>query len=84
MKPIKFEKEQRAAIVEKVQRYFTDELDQSIGAIPAEMLLNFLSEEIGAFYYNQGLTDAQAVYLRMMDNAGDEIYGLEQREARAR
>ena len=84
MKPIKFDKEQRAAVVGKVQRYFADELDQEIGAIPAEMLLKFLSEEIGAFYYNQGLNDAQAVFLRMMDNVGDEIYGLEQREARAR
>jgi len=84
MKPIKFEKEERAAIVSKIQRYFVDELDSEIGAIPAELLLNFFTDQIGAFYYNQGLGDAQAAMARMIDSINDEIYGLEQREARAR
>ena len=84
MKPIKFEKEERAAIVAKIQRYFVDELDSEIGAIPAELLLNFFTEQIGPFYYNQGLGDAQAAMARMVDNINDEIHGLEQREARAR
>jgi uncharacterized protein (DUF2164 family) len=84
MKPIKFEKEERTAIVARIQRYFVDELDSEIGGIPAELLLNFFSEEIGPFYYNQGLADAQAVMARMTDTINDEIYGLEQRQARAR
>jgi len=84
MKPIKFEKEERAAIVSRIQRYFVDEMESEIGAIPAELLLNFFTEQIGPFYYNQGLGDAQAVLVRMVDNINDEIYGLEQREARAR
>ena len=84
MKPIKFEKDERAVIVSRIQRYFVDELDSEIGAIPAELLLNFFTEEIGPFYYNQGLADAQAVMGRMVDNINDEIYGLEQRQARAR
>ena len=84
MKKLKFEKEERAAIVGKIQRYFIDELDSQIGAIPAELLLGFFSEQIGPFYYNQGLGDAQAVFTRAIDIINDEIYGLEQREARAR
>jgi uncharacterized protein (DUF2164 family) len=84
VKPIKFDKDERAAIVGKIQRYFVDELDSEIGAIPAELLLAFFTENIGPFYYNQGLADAQAVLGRMVDNINDEIYGLEQREARAR
>jgi uncharacterized protein (DUF2164 family) len=84
VKKLKFEKEERAAIVAKIQRYFLDEMEGSIGAIPAEQLLNFFTETIGPFYYNQGLSDAQAVFAKAVDNVGDEIYGLEQREARAR
>jgi uncharacterized protein (DUF2164 family) len=84
MKPIKFEKDERTAIVSRIQRYFVDELDSEIGTIPAELLLNFFTEQIGPFYYNQGLGDAQAVLVRMVDNINDEIYGLEQRDARAR
>jgi uncharacterized protein (DUF2164 family) len=84
VKKIKFDKEERAAIVGKIQRYFVDELDSEIGAIPAELLLNFFTETMGGFYYNQGLADAQAVVGKLVDNINDEIYGLEQREARAR
>ena len=84
MKKLKFEKEERAAIVAKIQRHFVGEMEQEIGTIPAEQLLNFFTETIGPFYYNQGLNDAQAVFARALDNVGDEIYGLEQREARAR
>lgn len=84
MKTISFDKPEREAIVAKIQRYFVDELDSSIGAIPAELLMQFLSEEIGAFYYNQGLADAQAVFAKSIDDVNDRIYGLEQRQARAR
>ena len=83
-KKIAFEKAEREAIVGKIQRYFVDELDSEIGAIPAELLLNFFTETVGSFYYNQGLKDAQAVFARTLDNVNDEIYALEQREARAR
>lgn len=84
MKPIKFEKAERAEIVSRIQEYFLRELDSEIGAIPAELLLNFFSDEIGAFFYNQGLADAQAVLARTVDDINDRIYGLEQRQARTR
>lgn len=84
MKKIAFEKQARADIVGKIQRYFVNELDSEIGAIPAELLLNFFTETVGPHYYNQGLADAQAVFSRSLDNVNDEIYGLEQREARSR
>lgn len=84
MKPIKFEKAERDAIVARIQRYFVAELEQDIGSVPAELLLNFFTETIGPFYYNQGLNDAQGVFLKALDNINDTIYGLEQREARSR
>ena len=84
MKPIKFEKEERAAIVGRIQGYFRDELDASIGEIPAELLLNFFSEQMGAFYYNQGLADAKAVLGKVVDDVEERIYALERREARVR
>jgi uncharacterized protein (DUF2164 family) len=82
VKQITLEKERRAAAVERIQRYFADELDQSIGAFAAERLLEFFAEEVGAHYYNQGLADAQAVFARALDNVNDKIYGLEQRPPR--
>lgn len=84
MKPIKFEKEERAEIVSRIQTYFREELDSSIGEIPAELLLNFFSEQMGAFYYNQGLADAKAVLGKVVEDVEERIYSLERREARVR
>ncbi len=84
MKPIRFEKEERAEIVRRIQRYFSAELDFEISGLPAEQLLEFFSSQIGPFYYNQGLADAKLVLAKVVDDVEERIYGLEQREARAR
>lgn len=84
MKKITFSKEEKAAIVDKIKVYFADELEQDIGSIPAEFLLDFFATEIGGFFYNRGLYDAQAVFGRKIDDINDEIYALEQREVRTR
>ena len=77
MKPIKFSKEETKAIVGEIQDYFREELDQSIGAIPAEMLMQFFSEKMGAYFYNAGLHDAQALVRKKIDDVSDEIFSLE-------
>jgi uncharacterized protein (DUF2164 family) len=84
VKQISFDKERRAAAIDRIQRHFADELDQTLGAFAAERLLEFFAEEVGGFYYNQGLADAQTVFGRAVDSVNDTIYSLEQREARAR
>lgn len=58
MKPIEFSKEERAAATAKLRAYFRDELDQDLGQLPADMLLDFIGREIGGFFYNRGLYDA--------------------------
>lgn len=77
MKPIEFTKEERAAIVARIQTYFGDELDQPIGVLPAEMLLDFFGREIGGFFYNRGLRDASAVVAAKAEDIADAIYRLE-------
>ena len=81
MEKIEFSKQERAEIVSRIQAFFDAEMDQPIGAIPAEMLLNFFTDQIGGFYYNRGLGDAQTVLMKKLDEISDAIYGLEQREA---
>lgn len=80
MKKIEFTKEERTAITGRIQRYFADELEFEIGNIPAELVLGFFSEEIGGYFYNRGLYDAQAVFRGQLDAIDDSIYALEQRE----
>ncbi|MBB4249798.1 DUF2164 domain-containing protein [Rhizobium sp. BK008] len=80
MKKIEFSKEAKAAIVSSIRRYFEAELDQPIGVLPAEFLLDFFADEIGAHYYNQGLRDAHAALLRKMEDLAEDIYLLEREE----
>ncbi|KRB01548.1 hypothetical protein ASD83_08620 [Devosia sp. Root685] len=78
MKPIKFDRDETKAIVGEIQDYFRLELDQTIGSIPAEMLMQFFADKMGAYYYNRGLYDAQALIRKQVDNLSDEIFALEQ------
>ncbi|WP_189426403.1 DUF2164 domain-containing protein [Devosia pacifica] len=81
MKPITFSREETKAMVADIQDYFRDELDQSIGDIPAEMLMRFFAERIGPYFYNRGLYDSQGILMKQMDTLTDSIYGLEQKTA---
>ncbi|WFR99451.1 DUF2164 domain-containing protein [Rhizobium tumorigenes] len=77
MKKIILPKEEKAAAVTRIRQYFADELDQTIGALPAEFLLEFFANDIGAFFYNQGLRDAHAALTKQMEDFGEAIYLLE-------
>ena len=59
MTDVKFSLEEKRILVDKIQNYFNNELSQDIGSFDAEFLLDFFSNEIGAYHYNKGLRDAQ-------------------------
>lgn len=77
MANIKFSNEEKTVIVQKLQSYFTEELRQDIGQFDTEFLLDFISEEVGAYFYNRGLYDAQALLASKLDDLSDAIYELE-------
>jgi uncharacterized protein (DUF2164 family) len=77
MKKIVLPKEEKAAAVTRLREYFADELDQEIGVLPAEFLLEFFANDIGPFFYNQGLRDAHAALTKQMEDFGEAIYLLE-------
>ena len=61
MSDIEFSKEEKEILVQKLKAYFHTELDQDIGQFDCEFFLDFISEQLGAFYYNKGLSDAQTI-----------------------
>lgn len=77
MKPIEFSKEERAAITAKLRDYFARELDQELGQLPAEMLLDFIGKEIGGAFYNRGVHDAQQLVQQKAEDIVEALYGLE-------
>lgn len=77
MSKIEFSEEEKKVIVRKIQLYFREELDQDLGQFDAEFLLDFFAEEVGAYFYNRGLYDAQAILDKRMESLGEAIYELE-------
>ncbi len=43
----------------------------------AEMLLDFLGREIGPYFYNRAVYDAQAVVAKKADDISEALAGLE-------
>jgi uncharacterized protein (DUF2164 family) len=78
MQKVEFSPEEKNEIAHKVQLYFREELEQEIGRFDAEFLIDFFAEEVGAYYYNRGLYDAQALVASKVDDLSDAIYELEQ------
>ena len=77
MSEIKFSKDEVNILAKKIQLYLSEELDKEITQFEAQFLLDFISEEIGPYYYNRGLYDAQAILESKMDNITDAIYEIE-------
>jgi uncharacterized protein (DUF2164 family) len=77
MTEITFSKEEKEVITRKIQLYFREELSQEIGQFDAQFLLDFFAEEIGPYFYNRGLYDAQAVLERRLEDLSEAIYELE-------
>lgn len=49
----------RQQALESIQRYFSTNMDEDIGDLASEMLLDFFIEDIGPALYNQGVADVQ-------------------------
>ena len=77
MADIKFSTDEKALLVHKLKDYFDKELDQEIGQFDCEFLLNFISKELGAHYYNKGLSDAQTIVSSKLDDITDAFYEME-------
>lgn len=77
MSVIKFDRQEKQDLVEKIQVYFEQKLDREIGQFDAEFLLDFFSEEVGVYFYNRGLYDAQAVLESRLEMLSEAILELE-------
>jgi uncharacterized protein (DUF2164 family) len=75
---IEFSADEREIMVRKVQLYFREELDQTLGQFDAEFLIAFFAEEVGSYFYNRGLFDAQAILESRLESVAEAIYELEQ------
>jgi len=78
MKAIKLASDEKSILVDKIQQYLLTELDCDAGQFDTEFFLDFLTKELGGFYYNQGLFDAQAILANKIEHIDEAISELEQ------
>lgn len=72
---IEFNKEVRVVLLEELQRYYWKERDEELSNLGAELLLDFIINEIGPYIYNKAVEDCHAyMYERVED-----LLGLEKR-----
>ena len=77
MAEITFTRDERDIIRRKIQLYMREELEQEVGQFDAGFLLDFFAEEIGPYFYNRGLYDAQAILESRLENIAEAIYEIE-------
>ncbi|HCG8420195.1 TPA: DUF2164 domain-containing protein [Vibrio parahaemolyticus] len=75
---IKLERAQKETLASAIQDYMQDELRIEIGQFDSEFLIDFITDKLGAVYYNKGVEDAKAVIERRMLEMSDELYEIEQ------
>jgi len=77
MSEIKFTQEEKETLIPKIKMYLHEELDFEIGNFDAEFLLDFFSEEVGAYFYNKGIKDSLDMLDTRMEEVKESIYVLE-------
>jgi len=69
--------QQKNHLTDKLQKYFNNELNHELEQFDAEFLLEFIAEEMGAYFYNKGLEDSQTILHDKIDIISEAIYEIE-------
>jgi len=77
MTVIELSKQSRADAIASLKRYFLDNLPEPIGDLPANLLLNFILEEIGPAIYNSAVADARARLQQHVSDLEGELFAPE-------
>ncbi len=80
MAGIQFSREQQDVLAADLQRWLLDNTSAELGRFEAGFLLDHVSQLLAAYWYNQGVRDAQAVLSRRVDDLQEALEQLEQAE----
>lgn len=76
MREIIFNTDEKANLIEKLQRYVDRELGIELGQFDGDFLLDFISREMGPHFYNQGVRDARVVFDSRLETIDEDLYGI--------
>ena len=72
--PIELSADTTKQLHASIRRYVLENLDQDIGDLKAELLLEYCLQEICPAVYNQAIADAQAYFQARVSDLGDACY----------
>lgn len=72
----KLSKETKEEMMTSIQSFFLDERGEEIGNLAAEQFLDFITAEMGAYFYNEGIEDSISTLQSRMENLEEDLYTL--------
>ena len=72
---IALNKEVRVVLVEALKRYYWNERNEELNNLGAELLLDFIVNDIGPYIYNKGVEDSYTY----MNERTEDLLGLQKR-----
>ena len=70
--PLQLHKERRTEMITGIRDYFSRERGEEIGDLAAGLMLDFIVEQLGPEFYNQGVEDAY----RYMKDATEDLLSI--------
>jgi uncharacterized protein (DUF2164 family) len=67
------QKEEKAAMIQKLKEFFEEEREESLGDLPAALLADFIENEMGPLFFNRGVQAAKAKALGILANLDEEL-----------
>lgn len=71
-KSTKLSPEQQKYAINQLQDYFLQERDEELSELSAILLLDFISQKLGPFYFNKGIEQSQ----KFMTERIEDLYAL--------
>lgn len=71
---IRLTDDRRASLIEALQRFFDERLDQELSEFQAAGLLDFMVRELGAPVYNQAIQDARGFFEEKLQDLEGEFF----------
>ena len=63
MQELKLSKEKKQQAATKIQKYMEGNFDSEIGNLEAEIFVDYLTDVLGKYFYDQGIIDAKEYVL---------------------
>jgi len=74
---IQLRKEEKEELMESIKEFFYEERSEEIGDLAAGNFLEFITKEIGPYFYNQGVQDAKHMVEMKMVSLEEDLLSLE-------